>query len=125
MGEIKTYQLGRDGYLEDVTEEFHKGFTIDESVTERFRDKLLKTNVEKSKERNYGPKEGWENYYKRAFSDIFIYQHNVSEQRYLVSICKNSDGESYYIVFPNRYMPNYDITILAENRLYSKYNHQY
>lgn len=123
MEEITTYQLGRDGHLEDVTEKFHKEHTIDESVTERFRYKLLKTNVEKSKERNYGPKEGWEKYYKRAFSDIFIYQHNISKQRCLVSICKNSDGESYYIVFPNRYMPNYDITILAEDRLYSKYKH--
>ena len=77
MGEIKTYQLGRDGHLEDVTEEFHKKFTIDESVTERFRDKLLKTNVEKSKERNYGPKEGWENYYKRAFSDIMYLNKDI------------------------------------------------
>ena len=115
----KVYQLNSFGTLKEY-DDFHEIELLQEDLTEKFREGLVKVSVEESLNLINHSKEKLTERYKKEFSRVFVYKNKFTKFKSIVIMCKNSDGE-FLVVLPSKYTPNYDIMVDTHYWLSSQY----
>lgn len=115
----KVYQLNSFGTLKE-SDDFHEIELLDEDLTAKFREGLVKLSVEEALTLTTYTEEELTKCYKEEFSRVFVYKNNLTEFKSIAIMCTNSDGE-FLVILPNKYTPNYDIMTDTQYWYSSKY----
>ena len=117
---LKVYQLNKDGSLKDVSDDFHTMEVLQEDLTEKFREGLIKVSVKEASSLINFSREELSKRYEEEFARVSVYKNKLTEFKSITITCTNSDGK-FLIVLPNKYRPNYDIMTNTEHWLSNRY----